>query len=101
MRGDEVEAYRFGPFELRPRDYTLLRDGGAVRIGPKAFDALRYLIEHRGRILTKEALMDALWPDASVEEANLSVQIAAVRRALGADSRSNAYIETISKRGYR
>jgi eukaryotic-like serine/threonine-protein kinase len=101
MRTGDVEAYRFGPFELRPRDYTLLRGGAAVRIPPKAFDALRYLIEHRGHLLTKQALMDALWPDTSVEEANLSVQIAAVRRALGAASRSNSYIETVPRRGYR
>jgi DNA-binding winged helix-turn-helix (wHTH) protein len=101
MSADDVEAYRFGPFELRPRDYTLLRDDGVVRIGPKAFDALRHLIEHRGHVVTKEALMDALWPDTSVEEANLSVQVAAVRKALGETSGSDSYIETVPKRGYR
>ena len=101
MGGAEVKAYRFGPFELRPCDYTLVRDGVVVRISPKAFDALRLLVERHGNLVDKEALIAGLWPDTVVEDANLSVQMAAVRKALGGGRGSNPYIETVSKRGYR
>ena len=93
-------TYRFGPFELHPREYTLMRDGHPVRLTPKAFDTLRLLLERRGELVTKDALMAALWPDAIVEEANLSVQIATLRKVLGTE-RGREYIETVPKRGYR
>jgi DNA-binding winged helix-turn-helix (wHTH) protein/tetratricopeptide (TPR) repeat protein len=94
-------AYRFGPFELRTRDYTLTRGGEAVHVTPKAFDTLRLLVERHGELVTKQALMEALWPDAMVEEANLSVQIAALRKVLGDSDGRGRYIETVPKRGYR
>jgi DNA-binding winged helix-turn-helix (wHTH) protein len=94
-------AYRFGPFELSTRDYTLTREGDAVHLTPKAFDTLRLLVERHGELVTKESLMAALWPDAIVEEANVSVQIAALRKALGEADGRGRYIETVPKRGYR
>ena len=97
----EVEAYRFGPFELRPCDYLLTRDGTPVHLNPKAFDALKLLIEHRGHVVDKGTLIASLWPDTIVEEANLSVQMAAVRKAMPSAGGSERYIETIPKRGYR
>src|SRR5262245_21793681 len=100
MGAGDVEAYRFGSFELRPRDYTLVRSGAVVRISPKAFDALRYLVERSGQVVGKDALMAALWPNTIVEEANLSVQIAAVRKALATPT-GDSFIETVPKRGYR
>ena len=95
------ETYRFGPFELRPRDYALTRDGAPVRLSPKAFDTLRLLVEGHGHIVEKSALIAALWPDIIVEEANLSVQVAAVRKALRDAGGADRYIETVPKRGYR
>ena len=83
MSAADVEAYVFGPFELRPHDYTLVREGVVVRINPKAFDVLRLLVERRGHVFDKQSLIAALWPDTIVEEANLSVQMAAVRKVLG------------------
>lgn len=95
------ETYRFGPFEFRPRDYVLTRDGAPVHLSPKAFDTLRLLVEGHGHVVEKAALIAALWPDSIVEEANLSVQVAAVRKALGHAGDADRYIETVPKRGYR
>ena len=92
-------AYRFGPFELRPGEHILLRDGVRVPLSPKAFDVLCLFVERRGALLEKQELLAALWPDTFVEEANLSVQVAAIRKAL--HPHADGVIETVSKRGYR
>ena len=99
MEAPAVAAYRFGPFELRVDDHVLLRDGERVSLSPKAVDLLERLVAEQGRVLGKQALLDLLWPGTYVEEANLSVQVAAVRKALAPDG--EAFIETIAKRGYR
>ena len=80
----------------RPRR-LLLRDGAVVPLTPKAFDLLSLLIEHEGRLVSKETLMDRLWPDTTVEESNLAFQVSALRKALG-DGR---YVVTIPGRGYQ
>jgi len=98
---DRGRTYKFGPFELRTHDYTLLRDGVPVRLSPKAFDALSLLVQRHGEVVDKETLMATLWPDTIVEEANLSVQMAAVRRALAPGGAADRYIQTVPKRGYR
>lgn len=98
MRSRLSPAYRFGRFELRVGDYVLTRGGERVALSPKAFDLLRVLVERHGRVVDKRELLEALWPDTFVEEANLSVQVAAVRKALG--SEGAGFIETIAKRGY-
>lgn len=92
-------AYRFGPFELRAAEHVLIQSGKRVALSPKAFDLLRMLVERHGHVVGKRELLDALWPDTFVEEANLSVQVAAVRKALG--PQGAALVETIAKRGYR
>ena len=99
MRSSPSPAYRFGRFELRPTEHVLTRGGERVALSPKPFDLLRVLVERHGHVVEKRALLDALWPDTFVEEANLSVQVAAVRKALGEEGAS--FIETIAKRGYR
>lgn len=92
-------VYRFGPFELQAADHVLTRAGRRVALSPKAFDVLRLLVERQGHVVGKRELLDALWPDTFVEEANLSVQVAAARKALGTDGAG--LIETVAKRGYR
>ena len=67
----------------------------------KLFDVLVYLIEHRGRLVEKRELLEAVWPNVIVEEANLPQTISMLRRALGEDSRAHEYIATISGRGYQ
>jgi DNA-binding winged helix-turn-helix (wHTH) protein/tetratricopeptide (TPR) repeat protein len=101
MTPPDGEAYRFGPFELRPRDYTLTRNGTPVRLSPKAFDTLRLLVERHGHVVDKGTLIASLWPDTTVEDSNLSVQMAAVRRVLDSPGGFDQYIETVPKRGYR
>lgn len=92
--------YRFGSFTLNDAEQQLLRNGEPVRLAPKAFDVLRVLIQNRGCLVTKERLMEEVWPDAFVEEANLSVNVASLRKTLD-EADEWRCIETVPKRGYR
>ena len=92
-------TYRFGSFELRAAEHVLTRAGERVPLSPKAIDLLTLLVERAGRVVDKHELLDTLWPGTFVEEANLSVQVAAARKALGGGA--DEFIETIAKRGYR
>ncbi len=88
--------YRFGRFALNPATRQLLLDEGPVLLGARAFDVLLALIERRDRLVTKNELLDLVWPGVVVEENNLMVQVSALRKLLGADA-----IATIAGRGYR
>src|SRR6266536_133374 len=90
------ERYRFGPFELQPAERRLLRDGAAVPLRPRAFDLLAALVDRAGHLVTKDELLDQVWPKMVVEEAALHVQVSALRKVLGADA-----ITTVSGRGYQ
>src|SRR5690242_18884426 len=90
--------YLFGSFRLEPAQGRLLRDGLVVPLTPKVFATLLALVRSNGQLLDKETLMQELWPDAFVEEANLTFNVSVLRKALG---RSSSYIETVPKRGYR
>ena len=92
-------VYQFGSFSLDEMEHQLLRHGEPVRLAPKAFDVLLVLIQNRGCLVTKEKLLEEVWPDAFVEEANLSVHIANLRKTL--DDGKCQCIETVPKRGYR
>jgi DNA-binding winged helix-turn-helix (wHTH) protein/WD40 repeat protein len=95
------QCFQVGEFFLDPAN-RLLRHGEApVSLSPKAFDALVYLVRNPRRLLTREELIHALWPDSYVEEGNLSVHIFQVRRALGTAADGKAYIQTVPKKGYR
>ena len=91
----------FGPFRLDPRERLLTRAGQPVALTPKAFDLLVYLVERPGRLVEKQALMAALWPDAVVEEANLAYTVSALRKALGDGHDGEQIIQTVPTRGYR
>jgi Tol biopolymer transport system component/DNA-binding winged helix-turn-helix (wHTH) protein len=93
--------YEFGSFRLDAGERQLLRDGQAVSLTPKAFDLLLTLVEHHGRLMEKEELFKAVWPDSFVEESNLSSNIALIRKALGGGAAGERFIETVPKRGYR
>jgi predicted ATPase/DNA-binding winged helix-turn-helix (wHTH) protein len=86
----------FGRFEVRPAERRLLVDAKPVQLGARAFDLLLALVQHRDRLLTKGELLDLAWPGAVVEEANVQVQISALRKVLGPES-----IATVPGRGYR
>ena len=89
-------SYRFGAFELQPGERRLLAHGESVALGPRAFDLLVALVERAGQLVTKESLLDRVWPKLIVEENNLQVQISALRKVLGQDA-----ITTIPGRGYQ
>src|SRR5262249_30453804 len=93
--------FRFGEFTLDTEQRVLFRAGSPVALTPKVFDTLLVLIEHSGRIIEKNELMNRLWPDSFVEEANLAYNIQQLRRCLGDNARRPAYIETVARRGYR
>ena len=93
--------YEFGKFRCDPREHLLLCGGEPVSLPPKAFEILVALVQSSGRLLTKDELMQQVWPDSFVEEANLTVNISALRKVLGETSAGTQFIETVPKRGYR
>ena len=102
MEGNgSASRIQFGTVTLIPDERLLLKDGHAVPLTPKAFDLLVVLTANPGRLLTKEHLMQAVWPDTTVEESNLAYHVFAIRKALGESADSDRYIETVPKRGYR
>lgn len=92
--------YYFGSFSLNQAEKQLLRHGEPVRLAPKAFDLLLVLIRNQGNLVTKERLLAEVWPHVFVEEANLSVNVASLRKALDEGDKQR-YIQTVPKRGYR
>ena len=92
---------QFGPFLIDIAERMLRRDGETVPLTPKAFDVLVALIEKPGQLISKEELLQKVWPDTFVEESNLAYNIFALRRALGDTAERSLYIETVPKKGYR
>jgi DNA-binding winged helix-turn-helix (wHTH) protein len=93
-------AICFGPFRLFATKRLLLKNDRAVRLGSRALDILIVLIERAGKLVANCELREIVWPDTFVVEANLTVNIAALRRALGDGQADNRYIVNISGRGY-
>ncbi|MGY4829949.1 ATP-binding protein [Sphaerotilaceae bacterium SBD11-9] len=91
-----TDHYVFGPIQLRPAQRQLLIDGQPAALGARAFDVLLALVENRERLVTKNELLDFVWPGLVVEENNLQVHVSALRKLLGPKA-----ITTIPGRGYR
>lgn len=89
-------AYRFGDFALHPRDRILKKAGTSLSLQPKVFDALLCLVRRAEHLVSKQELIEMLWPDVHVSEANLTNLIVSLRKLVGRDA-----IRTISKHGYR
>ncbi len=96
-----MTVYALGPFRLDTKDGLLLRGREPAALGRRAIALLRAMVEQPGALLSKDALIEAGWPGQSVEESNLTVQIAALRRILGSTPGGDGWIETMSGRGYR
>ena len=96
-----VRFYEFDRFRIDTKRRLLMRDGGPIAIKAKALDTLVLLVQHAGRLLEKEELMNRLWPDTAVEEANLTQNIFEVRKALGEVPGEQRFIATVARRGYR
>ena len=93
--------YRFDQFEVDDREFRLTEAGTPVPLEPKVLRLLVYLIENRNRLVRKQELLDAVWPDAMVTENALTRAVGLLRKALGEDSQVPRYIETVPTAGYR
>src|SRR5882672_10438385 len=92
-------TYTFAEYELDLTRRLFLHAGQSIPLNAKAFDLLVALIENRERVITKEELMELVWRDQFVEEANLTVQISALRKILGETKDEHRFIVTVSGRG--
>ncbi len=92
---------RFDPFRFDLVDGSLWRGSEEIRLPPRALVILQHLVERAGRIVAKQALMEAAWKDAFVNEASLTEAIGIIRQALGDDPQQPTYIQTVHRRGYR
>jgi DNA-binding winged helix-turn-helix (wHTH) protein/tetratricopeptide (TPR) repeat protein len=93
-------SYAFGPFRLDPARRELTRQGAPVALTPTVFDTLLYLVEHPGRVVSKDELLEAIWPQRVVEESNVTQTIFTLRRALNDGADGERLIITIPGRGY-
>jgi DNA-binding winged helix-turn-helix (wHTH) protein len=102
QRGGVVNdrVFAFSSFQLHPANRMLLRDGKAVRLGGRALDLLIVLLEHAGEIVSKEKLFASVWPGIFVEDANLRLQIGALRKVLSGGASGELLIQTVPGRGY-
>ena len=96
-----MALFEFGPFLLDPSTRSLLRNGIPQTLAPKTFDVLLLLVEQRARVVSKDELLQTVWPGTFVEEGNLSQQIFLLRKILSGDTDQPEYITTVPRRGYR
>lgn len=101
MRRMKRARFTFGPFVLDPDAGTLLRNDDPVAISHRGLKLLAALVGRSGEIIGKAELMDAAWPGSSVEEGNLTVQIAQLRKLLGPNADGGEWITTVPRVGYR
>jgi len=92
---------RFSSFTLDTANECLWRGESRFQLAPKAYGVLRYLVENPGRIVTKEELLQAVWPDTFVQESVLKTCVLDIRKALGENPRDPRHIATVHRRGYR
>src|SRR5271169_6088091 len=93
--------YVFGVYRLDAQSQMLFREGDHVALPPKVTELLIALVQAAGKVLTREELVQRLWPDTVVEEGSLTSHISLLRKALGEDPKAQDLIETLPKRGYR
>ena len=100
-RDTSSKVYEFSGFRLEGTQRRLLYHGQPVPLTGKVLDLLLFLVEMRGQLVVKEELMKEIWPDAIVEENNITVSMSILRKTLGEDRSSPRFIETIPRQGYR
>ena len=101
MTVQSPESYQFGEFRIDLVRRLLLRNGEPISLTPKVFETLLHLVRNRGKVVAKDDLMAAVWPDTVVEENNLNQNISTLRRTLGETRGENRYIATVPGTGYR
>ena len=95
-----IRDFSFAPFRLLPERRLLLDGDKPVRLGSRALDILVCLVEHAGRVVSKEDLISKVWPNVFVEESNLKIQVSALRRVLGDGHDGRRFIVAVTGRGY-
>ena len=95
------ELYEFGPYVLDSEQMILRTGECVVQLPPKVLETLLALVKRRGEVVTKQQLMETVWPDSFVEEGNLTQNVFLLRRVLGKTDRGEEYIQTLPRRGYR
>lgn len=101
MDGSTTLIYAFGEYSLKCEDGTLWRGAERVAVTQKAVEMLTVLLENRGRVVTRDEIIEKLWPDTYVDENNLSVTVSMLRKAFGESGDAPKFIETIPRKGYR
>src|SRR5579863_3427437 len=101
MMGNKSFVFRFADIEVRECEFSLIKDGEAQPVEPKAFRVLLFLLRNPHRLIKKEELLNAVWGDATVTENSLTRSIALLRRLLGEDFKEPRYIVTVATVGYR
>src|SRR5687768_6208506 len=101
MSPERLHFYEFGNFRLDPSEKVLFCENKPVPLTPKVFETLQIFVEHAGRLLHKDELMQKIWQDRFVEESNLTFNIKMLRRVLNDDAHQPRFIETVPRRGYR
>ncbi|WP_460090367.1 ATP-binding protein [Pseudomonas sp. S2_E02] len=94
------QALGFGPYRIHPGQRLVLEGEQPLRLGRRAMDILLILLAHAGEVVSKQQLMAGVWPDSVVEDINLRVHMAALRKALGDGQAGQRYIITVAQRGY-
>ncbi|MCF5076292.1 AAA family ATPase [Pseudomonas syringae] len=94
------QAMHFGPYRIHPRQRLVLEAGRPLRLGRRAVDILLILLEQAGNVVSKQELIARVWPKSVVEDGNLRVHMAALRKALGDGQAGQRYIVTVAQRGY-
>jgi len=97
----EPRCFSFGPFVLIPERQLLLKEGSPVRVGSRALEILTVLVERAGQLLNKQEIISSVWTDTFVDESNLKVNIAAIRKAIDRSDSKLSCIVTVIGRGYR
>jgi DNA-binding winged helix-turn-helix (wHTH) protein len=101
MQDQNPRRFAFGPFTLDPSSVELHRGDKKISLRPKCFDLLVYFLEHPGRLITKDELLQNIWNDVIVSEGTINRTVTALRSALDDDADNPTYIETVSRRGYK
>src|SRR6516162_9062323 len=101
MMAPKSFVFRFADFEVREREFALVKAGETQAVEPKAFRVLLILLRNPGKLIPKQELLDAVWGDAAVTENSLARAVALLRKLLGDEAHSPRFIETVATVGYR
>src|SRR5262245_27232606 len=93
--------WRFADFRLDPDNACLWRGTQPIALTPKAFAVLHYLVTHADRLVTKDTLLDVVWPETAISDVVVRIAIGELRRALGDTAQTPRFIATVHRRGYR